>query len=172
MSKKSKFTSEQIEKLRASPLVLKATETTVSFTSEFKQILFDRLHSSGLTPEDILLENGIDPAILGSTRIRGLVQRVEGQAVRYSGFSDLRFKDNKELRAAEQAQPKVEPLSEEARLKKLEQDVINLDQKVADMTTKFSALAERMNVVLTRYNINAHLLESYKKKRASERTVD
>lgn len=172
MSKKSKFTSEQIAKLRASPFVLNVTETTVSFTSEFKQIMFDRLHSSGLTPEEILFENGIDPAILGSIRIRGLVQRVEGQAARYSGFSDLRFKDNEELRAAEQAQPKAEAVGDEARLKELEHAVSGLKQEFSEIKTQFSDLAQRMDVVLTRYDINAHLLESYKKKRAAERAVD
>ena len=89
MASRSKFTPAQRSQLRASPYVVSATENTVTFTAEFKQIYFDARHS-GFQPRDIFRRNGIDPDILGDSRIRGFEQSVRSQSAREAGFQDRR----------------------------------------------------------------------------------
>lgn len=164
MSEKSKFTPDQIKKLRESPHVLNVTKTTVSFTNEFKQIFFDQRHSSSLSPEEILFANGIDPEILGSARIRGFVQHVEEQADRDSGFNDLRAKENKELRDAERLKALAQKHDEKIRASDLAHEVTDLKHEVADMKEEFSELKALITKVLTQYELETHVLASFKKK--------
>lgn len=159
MSEKSKFTPDQIKKLRESPHVLNVTKTTVSFTNEFKKIFFDQRHSSGLSPEEILLANGIDPEILGSARIRGLVQRVEEQADRDSGFNDLRIKENKDLRDAERLKVIAESRNRKIDSSDLAHEVTDLKREFADMKTEFSELKALITKVLTQYELETHILK-------------
>lgn len=71
----AKFTEEQIEILNGSPHVALVTESTVSFTSEFKQYLLEQ-KKQGRRVRDVLRENGIAPEILGEKRLENLSCRL------------------------------------------------------------------------------------------------
>ena len=62
--------------------------STVRFTEEFKQYFLDRC-SEGAASSQIFLECGIDPAVLGESRIDGFRYMIKKQASREEGLRDL-----------------------------------------------------------------------------------
>lgn len=66
-----KFTEQEMLVLRNSKYVLDVSPSIVHFSAEFKKIFWEEL-SKGKLPSDIVKNLGIDPNILGDTRINGL----------------------------------------------------------------------------------------------------
>lgn len=66
-----KFTEVEINHLQANSYVLEATPNTVHFSAEFKKKFWDAL-SEGATPRETVASMGIDPDVLGSSRLSGL----------------------------------------------------------------------------------------------------
>jgi len=85
---KVKFTQEQMEQLNLSNYVLHVTPNQVHFSNEFKMEFWE-LYSCGMDPRDIIINLGLDPAILGETRIAGLKTMIRNQAKSGKGFRDL-----------------------------------------------------------------------------------
>jgi len=69
--RQSTLTHLQIKELQKSPFVEKVTEAQVFFTAAFKEHFVEE-HQKGKTPTSIIAEAGIDPDILGYSRIRSL----------------------------------------------------------------------------------------------------
>ena len=86
---KNPFSDEDIKYLSQNPNVASITRTNITFTAEFKRRFYDA-KKTGKSIRSILLENDIDPDILGESRIRKLSWRVNRMAKRESGFEDLR----------------------------------------------------------------------------------
>ena len=86
------FTKEQMDHLRVNPNVKSVTQSTIRFTEEFKRYFYQK-HSSGMRAQSIFLECGIDPDVLGESRIEGLCYTLNKQAKRDTGFSDNRQKN-------------------------------------------------------------------------------
>jgi hypothetical protein len=85
-----KFLSEgEIRELKASPYVVEATERFVYFSAEFKQRFYDE-YQCGKKLRLIVTGLGIDPGILGMTRIYGIRRHILEEVKRGRGFSDLR----------------------------------------------------------------------------------
>ena len=73
MSKKTHinpFSKQDIEILEANPYVASVSEMTVRFTEEFKDIAYAG-KKAGTPLSEIFRVHGIDPAILGSSRLEG-----------------------------------------------------------------------------------------------------
>ncbi len=70
------FTDEEVYELSTNPNVETVTRKQIRFSRSFKQALKQSLES-GVKAEDFLRANGIDPDILGKTRIYGLVNSLE-----------------------------------------------------------------------------------------------
>ncbi len=68
---RTKLTKEQREMLEKSPHVVRLTDTYVYFSSAFIDKFCNEYHA-GRTAASILEEYGIDPKILGSTRVDSL----------------------------------------------------------------------------------------------------
>ena len=88
MSKRLFSKDEQLI-LRANPYVESVTEKSVIFTPEFKEKAYQAL-LRGERMAAIFEEHGIQPAILGSTRINGFREKIQHYADREEGFSNLR----------------------------------------------------------------------------------
>ncbi len=86
MSNKS-FSEEEMEQLRASPYVQKVSPSLVFFSAEFKEKLWKYL-MEGKTPREAVEALGIDPKILGETRIAGLKTIVRKEVKAGEGFRD------------------------------------------------------------------------------------
>ena len=69
--KQSLLTRLQISELQKSPFVERVTEAQVFFTETFKEHFIEE-HQKGKTPTNIITEAGIDPEVLGYSRIRSL----------------------------------------------------------------------------------------------------
>lgn len=87
MAKKD-FTPEEIEALKASEYVLDVSPTIVHFRAEYKALFWNKLQS-GMEPADIFRESGIDPEILGKTRVNGFKGMLKTEVKKGKGFRDL-----------------------------------------------------------------------------------
>lgn len=74
--------------LRNSKYVLDVSPSIVHFSAEFKKIFWEEL-SKGKLPRDIVKNLGIDPNILGDTRINGLKTMIGNEVKKGNGFRDL-----------------------------------------------------------------------------------
>ena len=72
---KKPLTSEEIVELSNSPYVSQIVYDRISFTPEFKKIIYDGM-TSGKTVRMVLKEYGIDPKILGAKRLESLASRL------------------------------------------------------------------------------------------------
>ena len=119
---KNFFTQEQMEQLLKNPYVKSVTPSTVRFTEEFKRYFYQK-HTSGMLVRDIFLECGIDPDILGESRIDGFCYTINKQAKRDTGFTDNR--QNNYRRPAKIGEETVD-----IRIKQLEHELAYTRQEV------------------------------------------
>ena len=84
----NKFTEQEMLVLRNSKYVLDVSPSIVHFSAEFKKIFWEEL-SKGKLPRDIVKNLGIDPNILGDTRINGLKTMIGNEVKKGNGFRDL-----------------------------------------------------------------------------------
>ena len=119
---KNFFTQEQMEQLLKNPYVKSVTPSTVRFTEEFKRYYYQK-HTSGVLVRDIFLECGIDPDILGESRIDGFRYTINKQAKRDTGFTDNR--QNNYRRPAKTGEETVD-----IRIKQLEHELAYTRQEV------------------------------------------
>lgn len=85
---RKKFTEEEMNHLRASSYVLDVSPSIVHFTAEFKKKFWEAV-LAGKKPRDIVIELGIDPDILGETRMNGLKGMIKNEVKAGNGFRDL-----------------------------------------------------------------------------------
>ena len=85
------FTYEQMNTLRESPYVLEVRPNSVHFSAEFKE-KFWGLIQSRKEPHEAVLELGIDPEILGKSRIYGIKNMIRSDVLGGRGFRDSRVR--------------------------------------------------------------------------------
>jgi transposase len=114
------FTKEQQEILSKNIYTEKVSEKAITYTAEFKEKFFEE-YSSGKLPKAILIEFGIDPKILGNSRIRNLTQRVKKNHDRLDGQSDTRKSNS--------GRPRTKDLTGEEQIERLKQKIAYLNQE-------------------------------------------
>ena len=120
------FTQEEVQQLSINKYVKSVSQSTVRFTEEFKQYFLDR-RSEGATSTQIFLECGIDPAVLGESRIEGFRYMVKKQADREGGLTDRNAQRGK-FKAPNTKSPENETDAE--RLRRLEHELAYTRQEV------------------------------------------
>jgi len=80
------FSEEQQQKLRNNPLIKKISEKAITYTQEFKE-RFSEEYKSGKLPSEILRGMGIDPRILGKSRVSNISSRVKAND--WMGYTKL-----------------------------------------------------------------------------------
>ena len=83
-----KFTEEEMAHLRASKYILDVSPSIVHFSVEFKKLFWERT-LEGKKPRAIIGELGIDPDVLGDTRISGLKGMIKRDIDAGNGFRDF-----------------------------------------------------------------------------------
>lgn len=83
-----KFTEQEMLTLRNSKYVLDVSPSIVHFSAEFKKLFWEEL-SKGRLPREIVSTLGIDPNILGDSRINGLKTMIGNEVKKENGFRDL-----------------------------------------------------------------------------------
>lgn len=116
---KNPFSDEDIKELCHNPNVASITQTSITFTAEFKRRFYEA-KKAGKSIHSILQENGINPDILGEGRIKNLSWRINRMAKRESGFDDLRSQRMEQSRVQ----------SEQERLVTLERKVHLLEAQI------------------------------------------
>lgn len=122
MSKKP-LNTEEISKLRSSPYVASVIGRRISFTPEFKRMAYEQLNN-GKTMREIFEEHGIDPEILGNSRIWGFAENLRAKADCEEGFADLRKNNSRKP----QKETKEQTLS--TRVEQLEHELAYTRQEV------------------------------------------
>lgn len=92
MSKKTHtnpLAKREIEVLRKSPHVVSVTANTVRFTEEFKKLAYEA-KTKGIPVAETMRRNGIDPEILGPSRVEGFSYTLNRKAKQENGFADGR----------------------------------------------------------------------------------
>ena len=121
MSKKTHtnpFSRREVEQLRRNPNVASVTANTVRFTESFKTFAYDN-KCKGISVAETMRRSGIEPEILGESRIRGFSYQLNRKARREGGFSDRR----KET-------PKTGDETMEQRIRQLENELAYTRQEV------------------------------------------
>ena len=85
------FTDEDIEILSKNKYVKKVTNKTISFTKEFKELFIEE-SNTGKGPTRIFVEQGFNPYILGSNRIKKFSGRIKKKNKKGLPFDDNRGK--------------------------------------------------------------------------------
>jgi hypothetical protein len=85
---KRNFTEEEKQHLLDSSYVLAVSPTIVHFSATFKKKFWEAL-LEGKKPRDIVSELGLDPAVLGDSRINGLKMTIQNEHKAGKGFRDL-----------------------------------------------------------------------------------
>lgn len=94
---------EYVEQLKKHPCVEKATEWTVSFTSEFKQKAYDEYYR-GKSMREIFTEVGLDAEKLGSKRLENFRANLMKKAAEEAGFEDKRKDKSQQAPLSSEAQ--------------------------------------------------------------------
>lgn len=81
-----KFTEQEMLTLRNSKYVLDVSPSIVHFSAEFKKLFWEEL-SKGRLPREIISTLGIDPNILGDSRINGLKTMIGNEVKKGKWFS-------------------------------------------------------------------------------------
>jgi hypothetical protein len=126
-----KFTEGEINHLRASSYVLEVSPSIVHFSAEFKKKFWEAI-IAGKTPRNIVTNLGIDPNILGETRLNGLKGMIRNEVKAGNGFRDLDTY-NKYLDGY---------ITPEGRIKYLEQQLAYKDQEI-EFLKKIVSLSQK-----------------------------
>ena len=110
--------ADEIALLRSNPYVNAVRSGRISFTPEFKKVMYERL-INGQSIRETLEEHGIDPEMLGNSRIWAIAQLLRAQAQRDEGFADLRAQNNRK------------PGAKEAQMRSLEERIEQLEHELA-----------------------------------------
>ncbi len=86
--------AEEIAKLRSNPYVASIISGRIHSTPEFKRVAHEQL-TNGKTMRTIFEEHGIDPKILGESRLHGIVHKLRQNSYREEGFADLRVQNSR-----------------------------------------------------------------------------
>ncbi len=139
LTKREAFTTEQIEKLAASPYVRQVTAKTISYTIEFKEHFWKR-YNEGITPPQIFIEAGFDIGIIGDTRIYGLLSMLRKTKESGAEFTDGREPKSTNVEKLKEQWPKpprmpankklVAGMLDENEVKKLLHQVAYLTQEM------------------------------------------
>lgn len=125
MSKKTHtnpLSKREIEELRKSPHIVSVSANTVRFTEEFKKLAYEA-KTRGISVAETMRRNGIDPYILGNSRVEGFSYTLNKKAKRESGFSDGRSENYRRP-------PKTGEETVDQRIRQLENELAYTRQEV------------------------------------------
>jgi len=125
MSKKTHtnpLSKREVEQLRGNPYIASVTSNTVRFTEEFKKKAYDE-KIKGVSIAETMRRCGIDPDILGVSRVEGFRYTLNKKAKQEAGFADQRCENSR--RPA-----KADDENAEQRMQRLENELAYTRQEV------------------------------------------
>jgi transposase-like protein len=125
MSKKTHtnpLSRREIEKLRTNPNIVSVTANTVRFTEAFKKLAYEE-KQRGIPVSETMRRCGIDPEMLGPSRVEGFSYTLNKKAKQENGFSDGRSENYRRP-------PKTGEETVEQRIRQLENELAYTRQEV------------------------------------------
>ena len=125
MSKKTHtnpLSRREVEQLRGNPYIASVTPNTVRFTEEFKQLAYDG-KVNGVSVVETMRRCGIDPEVLGASRVEGFRYTLNKKAKQEAGFADQRSGNYRRP-------PKTGEENMEQRIRQLENELAYTRQEV------------------------------------------
>ncbi len=125
MSKKTHtnpLSRQEIKKLRKNPYVASVTANTVRFTEGFKELACEK-KCLGIPVTETMRRCGIDPEILGASRVEGFSYTLNKKAKQENGFSDGRSENYRRP-------PKTGEETVVQRIRQLENELAYIRQEV------------------------------------------
>ncbi len=125
MSKKTHtnpLSKREVEALRRNPNVAAVSATTVKFTEEFKRLAYEGKRQ-GISVSETMRRNGIDPEVLGPSRVGGFSYWLNKKAKQGSGFVDRRGENYRRP-------PKTGEETVDQRIRQLENELAYTRQEV------------------------------------------
>ena len=125
MSKKTHtnpISRREVEELRKNPFIASVTTNTVRFSEAFKELAYEK-KLQGVPVAETMRQCGIDPEILGTSRVEGLSYTLNKKARQENGFSDGRSENYRRL-------PKTGEETVEQRIRQLENELAYTRQEV------------------------------------------
>ena len=128
------FTEEEMKHLKRSPYVLKVRPSNVYFSVEFKEKVWNALQQ-GMDAREAVEELGIDPEVLGATRVSGIAAMIRSEARAGSRFKD-RFTHSASAKGNANTEAKVRYLEQRLAYKEQEieflKKIVSLGKGVAE----------------------------------------
>ena len=125
MSKKTHtnpLSKREVEELRKNPYIASVTANTVRFTEAFKTLAYEK-KSQGVPVSETMRKCGIDPEVLGASRVEGFSYSLNKKAKQESGFADGRSENYRRP-------PKTGEETVEQRIRQLENELAYTRQEV------------------------------------------
>ena len=125
MSKKTHtnpLSKREVEELRKNPHVAGVTATTVRFTEEFKKLAYGKKRQ-GVPVAETMRRCGINPEILGASRVHSFSYMLNKKAKQKNGFSDGRSENFRRP-------PRTGTETVEQRVRRLENELAYTRQEV------------------------------------------
>lgn len=138
-----RFTMEEIEVLKKNPYVKTAYTSRVSFTSDFKREYLTR-HDAGESGREILRSLGIDPEILGDSRVWSLIGKFKNEVEQHGGFSDIRRSSESDIQTATMEQLRVEVAYVKQEVEFLKKNII-LDLEAQQKNSRKAVRTQNLN---------------------------
>lgn len=127
MSRQS-FSPEQQEFFRRNPYIYSATKNRITFTKEFKEIFWSEFQS-GISPRFIFSNHGIDPELLGDSRVRSITKHIREEIDTYGEFHQGYLRTGK-YSSVQSAEDPLQNADNQAQLKRLQHEVDYLKQEI------------------------------------------
>ena len=116
------LSKREVEELRRNPHIASVTANTVRFTEAFKKLAYEK-KCQGVPVTETMRQCGIDPEILGASRVEGFSYTLNKKARQETGFSDGRSENYRRP-------PKAGEETVEQRILQLENELAYTRQEV------------------------------------------
>ena len=116
------LSKREVEQLRKNPYIASATANTVRFTEAFKKLAYDN-KCKGISVAETMRRSGIEPEVLGESRVSGFSYQLNKKAKQESGFADQRRENYRRP-------PKTGDETMEQRVRQLENELAYTRQEV------------------------------------------
>ena len=125
MSKKTHtnpLSRHEVDQLRKNPYIASVTANTVRFTEAFKELAYKK-KCRGVPVAETMQQCGIEPEVLGASRVEGFSYTLNKKAKQENGFSDGRSENYRRP-------PKTGEETVEQRVRQLENELAYTRQEV------------------------------------------
>ena len=125
MSKKTHtnpLSRHEVEQLRKNPYIASVTANTVRFTEAFKELAYEKKRQ-GVPVTESMRQCGIDPKVLGASRVEGFSYTLNKKAKQENGFLDGRSENYRRP-------PRTGEETVEQRIQQLENELAYTRQEV------------------------------------------